>query len=75
MMETACHRTDYQRYSLEHPSETLLDSSNGTFIGLQNIYRRLKLFYSQRAQLTIESREHHGTTIMIHIPADVIKEE
>lgn len=62
-------------YSLEHPSETLLDSSNGTFIGLQNIYRRLKLFYSQRAQLTIESREHHGTTIMIYIPADVIKEE
>lgn len=62
-------------YSLEHPSETLPDSSNGTFIGLQNIYKRLKLFYSQRAQLTIESREHHGTTILIHIPVDVLKEE
>ncbi|MCA5961428.1 hypothetical protein LC724_15080 [Blautia sp. RD014234] len=47
-------------YSLEHPSETLLDSSNGTFIGLQNIYRRLKLFTANVLSLQLKAGNTMG---------------
>lgn len=55
-------------------SETLPASGNSTFIGLQNIYKRLKLFYGPNAQLTIDSEEHCGTLITIRIPASSLKE-
>ena len=54
---------------MQHPSEELPASSKGSFIGLQNIYRRLKLFYGQSAQLYIESEEQCGTMITLHFPA------
>ncbi|MBS6195053.1 MAG: hypothetical protein KH828_05680 [Clostridiales bacterium] len=62
------------RNCLENPSAKLPDSSSSTFIGLQNIYKRLKLFYSQKAQLIIESKEHCGTSIVIRIPTNSLKE-
>ncbi len=54
----------------EHPEAT-----KGTFIGLRNIYGRLKLFYGQKAGLTIRSREHRGTTITVSIPVSGIRKQ
>lgn len=44
--------------------------AKGTFIGLHNIYKRLKLFYSDRADMSLLSQEHQGTTVTIRIPTD-----
>lgn len=60
-----------QNYML-NPSEELPDSSNGSFIGLQNIYKRLKLFYGQNAQMTIDSEEDCGTLITLQIPTTAL---
>lgn len=57
-----------QRY-MEDPSEDDQPlSPKSTFIGLKNIYKRLKLFYGNQASLSIQSREHYGTTVTILIP-------
>jgi two-component system, sensor histidine kinase YesM len=37
-------------------------------IGLSNIYRRIKLFYGDESELTIESTLHEGTTITVTFP-------
>ncbi|MBD0384086.1 histidine kinase [Paenibacillus sp. WST5] len=37
-------------------------------IGLSNIYRRIKLFYGDKSELTIESTLHEGTTITVTFP-------
>lgn len=50
-------------------------STRGTFIGLENIYRRLKLFYGQQAGLSIESTQHQGTRITVRIPASGIRKQ
>lgn len=47
----------------------------GQGIGLANSYRRIKLFYGDQADLTINSEWNIGTTICITIPTDMsIKE-
>lgn len=57
-----------------NPSDTERPpSSKGTFIGLENIYSRLKLFYGQQADLSIQSAEHRGTTVTIRIPVSGIQ--
>ncbi|MDQ0901155.1 sensor histidine kinase YesM [Paenibacillus sp. V4I7] len=38
-------------------------------IRLSNIYRRIKLFYGDEAEMTIQSKLHVGTTIRITFPA------
>lgn len=54
---------------MEDPSEDDQPlSPKSTFIGLKNIYKRLKLFYGEKAALSIQSREHHGTTVTLLIP-------
>ena len=50
-------------------------STKGTFIGLENIYRRLKLFYGQQAGLSIQSTQHQGTRITVRIPASGIRKQ
>lgn len=45
-------------------------SPKGSFIGLKNIYQRLKLFYGPQAELTIQSQIQQGTKVSICIPAD-----
>ncbi|HIW33081.1 MAG TPA: histidine kinase [Candidatus Paenibacillus intestinavium] len=57
----------------ETSGNQLNDVSQG--IGLANSYRRIKLFYGDQADLTIDSEWKSGTTICITIPADMgIKE-
>ena len=54
---------------MEDPSEDDQPlSPKSTLIGLKNIYKRLKLFYGEKAALSIQSREHHGTTVTLLIP-------
>lgn len=43
------------------------DSRQG--IGLANICRRIKLFYGERAEMTVSSQLHEGTTVSISFPA------
>ncbi|MCA0755420.1 histidine kinase [Paenibacillus sp. N4] len=40
-------------------------------IGLMNIYRRIKLFYGDEADLKLESRLNEGTTVSITFPVNV----
>lgn len=49
------------------PSYSEKDAKLG--IGLSNIYRRIKLFYGDEAEMTIQSKLHVGTTISITFPA------
>jgi two-component system sensor histidine kinase YesM len=44
-------------------------------IGLLNIYRRIKLFYGEEADLRLESRLHEGTTVYITFPVTVKDEQ
>lgn len=37
-------------------------------IGLSNVYRRIKLFYGDEAEMTIQSTLHLGTTVSINFP-------
>jgi two-component system sensor histidine kinase YesM len=37
-------------------------------IGISNIYRRIKLFYGDEAEMTIESALHVGTTVTVTFP-------
>lgn len=57
-----------QRYMADPSEHDQPLSAKSTFIGLKNIYKRLKLFYGDQASLSILSREHHGTTVTILIP-------
>lgn len=50
------------------PSHSEKDAKLG--IGLSNIYRRIKLFYGEEAEMTIQSKLHLGTTIRITFPAE-----
>ena len=38
------------------------------FIGLKNVYQRLKIYYGEKANLLIESELDVGTKIIIMIP-------
>ncbi len=62
-------RLEWVKEYMEDPAENDQPvSARSTFIGLKNIYKRLKLFYGDQASLSILSREHHGTTVTILIP-------
>lgn len=39
-------------------------------VGLQNVYKRLKLYYGDNADLIIESEQHKGSTVTILIPVE-----
>ncbi|MFC5467958.1 sensor histidine kinase [Cohnella suwonensis] len=47
-------------------SQTSREAKHG--IGLSNIYRRIKLFYGDEADMNIESRPGFGTTVTINFP-------
>ncbi len=62
-------RLEWVKEYMEDPAENDQPvSARSTFIGLKNIYKRLKLFYGDQASLSILSKEHHGTTVTILIP-------
>jgi two-component system sensor histidine kinase YesM len=45
------------------------DKEDGIGIGLSNINRRIKLFYGDEAEMTIQSTLHQGTTVCVIVPA------
>lgn len=53
---------------LENLKQSLNNEECRKGIGISNIYQRLKLFYEDEIEFSIESREHVGTRIMIQIP-------
>jgi two-component system sensor histidine kinase YesM len=51
-------------------AKTLLDKkATLNKVGLQNVQERIRLNYGPAYGLTIHSKEHEGTAILIHIPA------
>jgi len=44
------------------------ESSISENIGIANVYRRLKLFYGDRFELRIESKENEGTRVILSLP-------
>lgn len=67
-MEEAQLRELLQR--LGQPNESVSsDNEDGIGIGLSNINRRIKLFYGDEAEMTIQSGLHQGTTVCVIVPA------
>ncbi|MEH7480017.1 sensor histidine kinase, partial [Neobacillus drentensis] len=57
---------------LRHTEDLAYSEKNTALgIGLINIYRRLKLFYSSTAEMTIESEPHIGTKVIITFPENL----
>ncbi|MDQ8739051.1 histidine kinase [Paenibacillus sp. LHD-38] len=72
-MEEQQYEQLLKKLKLHHePGYMNKDTDNG--IGLLNIYRRMKLFYGDEAELLIKSRQHEGTTVIFSFPTNV-KEE
>ncbi len=55
-------------YILKHLEDENLSDTN---IGIENIYKRLNLYYGDEFKLYIESEENIGTTIRLIIPLEV----
>jgi len=55
-------------YILKHLQDENLSDTN---IGIENIYKRLNLYYGDKFDLFIESEESVGTTIKLIIPLEV----
>ena len=53
----------------------LADEENGHGIGLANINRRIKLFYSDEYGIKIKSILNVGTFVTIEIPLNIEKKE
>ena len=53
---------------LSHYDETNLMPLTKHWIGIVNIYRRLRLFYGKQMQFVIESHHLQGTCIRIEVP-------
>ncbi len=49
--------------------------SRSSGVGLINVYQRLRLYYGEELQLTVESEEFQGTTVTIVLPASGLKKE
>jgi len=45
-----------------------LEKSDSNRVGLENVYKRLKLYFGDKARLNIESLQQKGTTVTIVIP-------
>ena len=49
------------------------DSNLKSFIGLKNVYKRLKIYFGDKSSLKIESKVDEGTKIHFKIPLDDFK--
>lgn len=49
-------------------------SSGSSFIGLRNIYKRLRLIYGEESELLIDSQADEGTAVTIKIPVKDFEE-
>lgn len=52
-----------------------LSSENSSFIGLNNVYKRIMLFYGENSSLEIDSREDSFTCVTVRIPYNKTREE
>ena len=39
-------------------------------VGLKNVYSRLRIYYGEQADISIDSQEDAGTTVVISIPLE-----
>ena len=44
-------------------------------IGIRNVYQRLKLYYGDRADITVSSVQDESTTVTLFIPKEIQAEE
>ena len=65
--------SDEEREKLDKIQKALQENIISDHVGLLNVSRRLKLFYGDKARLTIESKEEHGTIVRIYIPISSLK--
>lgn len=61
-------RLEEVRAQLNRFEGPVVMNDGGVGIGLANIYRRIKLFYGENAQMTIESKVDEGTTVILTVP-------
>jgi len=54
------------RESLEDDSGEILSSESG--FGLENVHRRIQLYYGRQYGLTVESKYQEGTRVTVTIP-------
>ena len=61
---------------IESIYESFHDDKIHNGVGLKNVYQRIKIFYGDLANVTIESQEDEGTKITIYIPiSEALKDE
>lgn len=51
-----------------------VSSRRGSGIGVKNVNERIKLYFGEKYGLSIQSEPDEGTTIMIHLPAQIYME-
>ncbi|ETT77633.1 sensor with HAMP domain [Paenibacillus sp. FSL R7-277] len=61
-------RLEEVRAQLNRFEGPVVMNDGGVGIGLANIYRRIKLFYGENAQMTIESKVDEGTMVILTVP-------
>ena len=67
--------------ALEQLRESIYDprteysQSSKSGIGLKNVYRRIKLYYNDRGEFLIDSKEGEGMTVTLRIPFELDNEE
>ena len=66
MEEERLEKLLYHLRQFDKEDQSERDVNHG--IGLSNIYRRMKLFYGDAAEMTIESTLHVGTTVTVTFP-------
>jgi len=49
-------------------ADHLLSENQGNGIGIRNVYERLKIYYGEKARMTVSSEENRGTRVTIIIP-------
>ncbi|MBN2873945.1 MAG: hypothetical protein JXM71_02525, partial [Spirochaetales bacterium] len=50
--------------------ETMRGGGDHPSVGIRNVYQRLKLYYGERADITIESVQDEETTVSLFIPIE-----
>lgn len=60
--------------NLHRATEGFAPSVIRSGIGLENVYKRLKIFYGEKAEFVMESEENCGTVIAIGIPKEIWNE-
>ncbi len=77
LLEIIDNGTGFTPYKLKRLQETLAEDSTGEFkfsdsgFGLENVHRRIQLYYGKEYGLTVQSRYQEGTRVAVLIPLKV----